>query len=155
MLETNRNVAEQWFDEVWNKGRREAIAEMPSADAVLHEGGKDSVGPEGFYPYFDRLHAACSDIRTKVEQIIAQDDLVCVRWSATMRHTGGAPGHACDGKIAPDDRHHDHANRRRQARRRLAELGHARIDAADPGDRHGGSCWLSVRLKRVGVRYPD
>jgi predicted ester cyclase len=93
-----REVATRWFDEVWNKGRREAIAEMLLPDAILHEGGKDSRGPEGFYPFFDRLQAACSDIRVKIGQTIVENDLVCVRWLVTMKHTGHGLGIAPTGK---------------------------------------------------------
>jgi C-1 hydroxylase len=51
-------------------------------------GASDGDGPEGFYPFFDRMHAACSDIHIKVEQTIVENDLVCVRWFSTMKHTG-------------------------------------------------------------------
>jgi hypothetical protein len=55
MTEQERELGRRWFDEVWNKGRREAIAELLSPDSVLHEAGIDSKGPDGFYPLFDRL----------------------------------------------------------------------------------------------------
>jgi steroid delta-isomerase-like uncharacterized protein len=98
MHEANRDVAARWFEEVWNKGRREAIAEMLSPDAVIHDGAKTGRGPEGFYPFFDRLHAACPDLRIKLEQTIVENDLVCVRWSATMNHTGDGLGMPPTGK---------------------------------------------------------
>jgi predicted ester cyclase len=93
-----REVAARWFEEVWNKGRREAIAEMLLPDAIIHDGAKDGRGPEGFYPFFDRLQAACSDIRIRVEQTIVEHDLVCVRWFATMKHTGDGLGIAPTGR---------------------------------------------------------
>jgi len=34
MSEANKELAKRWFEEVWNKGRREAIAEMLAPDAV-------------------------------------------------------------------------------------------------------------------------
>ena len=93
-----REVGIRWFEEVWNKGRREAIAEMLLPDAVIHDGAKDGKGPEGFYPFFDRLQAACSDMRINIEQTIVEGDLVCVRWSCTMRHTGDGLGMPATGK---------------------------------------------------------
>ena len=98
MIEANRKVAERWFEEVWNKGRREAIAEILSADAIIHDGPKTGRGPEGFYPFFDRMHAACPDLRIEINQTIVENDLVCVRWSATMKHTGDGLGMAATGK---------------------------------------------------------
>jgi steroid delta-isomerase-like uncharacterized protein len=97
MTELEQDIARQWFEEVWNKGRREAIAEFLSPDALLHEGGADVVGPEGFYPFFDRLSTALSEIHVGVEDSIADGDKVCVRWSFTAKHTGDGLGIAATG----------------------------------------------------------
>jgi steroid delta-isomerase-like uncharacterized protein len=92
MSEANKELAKRWFEEVWNKGRREAIGEMLAADAPVSEGGQIARGPEGFYPFFDRMQAMFSDIRVTIRDTIAEDDRVCVRWSVTMRHTGDTLG---------------------------------------------------------------
>jgi hypothetical protein len=39
MTEDERGLGRRWFEEVWNRGRREAIPEMLAPDGVLHEGG--------------------------------------------------------------------------------------------------------------------
>jgi predicted ester cyclase len=80
------------------QGRREAIAEMLSADSVLHEAGIDSVGPEGFYPLFDRLSATFSEIHVDVDDTMAAGDRICVRWSFSGEHTGGGLGVGLTGK---------------------------------------------------------
>jgi len=98
MTEDERNLGNRWFEEVWNKGRREAIPEMLAAHAVLHEGGLDSVGPEGFYPLFDRVQSAMSEIRMTVHETIAEYDRICVRWSFTAKHQGPGLGIPASGK---------------------------------------------------------
>jgi steroid delta-isomerase-like uncharacterized protein len=90
---------QRWFEEVWNQGRREAIAEMLPPDAVLHEGDDSMRGPDGFYPFFDRMRASFSDIHITVEQTIADGDMECYRWSCTMRHTGDGLGFPATGKV--------------------------------------------------------
>jgi steroid delta-isomerase-like uncharacterized protein len=85
-------IAKQWFEEVWNKGRREAIAELLAPDAVIQESNEASTGPEGFYPFFDRMQATFSDIHVSFHDAITQDDEVSLRWSCTMRHTGEGLG---------------------------------------------------------------
>jgi predicted ester cyclase len=55
-------------------------------------------GPEGFYPFFDRMQAAFSDIHVTINEAIAEADKVCVRWSCTMRHTGNGLGIPPTGK---------------------------------------------------------
>lgn len=92
MTHEARSLGTRWFEEVWNKGRREAIPEMLAPDAVVHEAGRDSVGPEGFYEFFDRLSAAFSDMNVTVLDTIAEGDRACMRWAATCRHTGDGLG---------------------------------------------------------------
>lgn len=92
MTEKERDLGRRWFEEVWNKGRREAIAEFISPEAVLHECGSDIVGPDGFYPFFDRLSGALSEIHANVEETMADGDKICVRWSFAARHTGEGLG---------------------------------------------------------------
>ena len=94
----NNTLAHEWFDEVWNKGRREAIAEFLSPDGVLYEAGSISRGPQGFYPFFDRMRASFSDIRVKVEDTFGENDKFCYRWTCSMRHTGDFMGIPATGK---------------------------------------------------------
>ncbi len=98
MTESERELGRRWFEEVWNKGRREAIGEMMSADSVVHDSGVDSRGPEGFYQLFDRMTAAFSGIHFKVEDLFAEGDKLCVRWSFTAKHTGDGMGAPATGE---------------------------------------------------------
>jgi steroid delta-isomerase-like uncharacterized protein len=92
MSEANKALAKRWFEKVWNEGRRETIREILAPDAVIQDGGDASVGPEGFYPFFDRMHAAFSDIHVTIHDAISEHDKVCVRWSVQMQHTGNGIG---------------------------------------------------------------
>jgi predicted ester cyclase len=98
MSEANKQLARRWFEEVWNKQRCEAIAEMLTSDSVLHEGDEEARGPEGFYPFYDRMQAAFSEIKFTVYDALAEGDKVCLRWSCTMRHTGPGLGVAPTNK---------------------------------------------------------
>jgi predicted ester cyclase len=98
VTKAERDLGRRWFDEVWNQGRRESIGEMIAPDAVLHEGGADSRGPDGFYPFFDRMIATFSEIRVNVEDTLAEDDKLCVRWSFSGKHTGNGLGIPPTGK---------------------------------------------------------
>src|SRR5690242_15877410 len=98
MTQTDRDIGKRWFEEVWNKGRREMIAELLAPDGVLHEGGVDSVGPDGFYAFFDRMNAALTEIQVTIQDTIAEGDRVCVRWTCTARHTGDGLGIPATGK---------------------------------------------------------
>src|SRR5579872_4237340 len=99
MTDSERELGRRWFEEIWNQRRREAIAEMLAPEGVIHDGGVDTVGPHGFYPFFDRLNAAFSDLHVTVEDSIASDNKICVRWSCTAKHTGSGLGIAPTGVI--------------------------------------------------------
>ena len=92
MSEQHKQTVIRWFEEVWNKGRRDAIDEMLPADCVIHDGEAAWRGPEEFKPFFDRMRASFSDIRVTSEHAIAEGDVVCLRWSVSMRHTGDGMG---------------------------------------------------------------
>lgn len=92
MTASERELGRTWFEQVWNQRRRDAIAQLLMPDAVLHDGGTETTGPDGFYPFFDRLDAAFSDLRVDVQDTIAEGDKVCVRWLCTARHTGDRLG---------------------------------------------------------------
>lgn len=89
MTVSERALGQRWFELVWNQSRREAVADMLPPDAILQEGGVDSTGPEGFYPFPDRMNATFSQLHVDVEDIIAEGDKVCIRWSCSAKHTGG------------------------------------------------------------------
>jgi predicted ester cyclase len=85
---TARELGRLWFEVVWNRGRRGAIAELLSPNVVLHDAGEDSVGIEPFLLFFDRMQDTFSDIHVDVEEILAESDKACIRWTCRARHTG-------------------------------------------------------------------
>src|SRR5664279_1850843 len=97
MIEAEREMGRRWFEEVWNKGRREAIGEMISADSVVHDSGVDSQDPDSFYQLFDRMRTAFSGIHFKVGDLFAEGDKLCVRWSMMAKHTGDGLGTPATG----------------------------------------------------------
>lgn len=100
MANDYKHLAASWFEEIWNKGRREAIREMLQPDAVIHEGSHVSTGPEGFEPFFDRMQNTFSGVRITINDLIGEGNKVVVRWTARMNHTGPGLGFAPTGKAA-------------------------------------------------------
>jgi steroid delta-isomerase-like uncharacterized protein len=98
MTDFERDLGRRWFEEVWNNGRRDAIAQMLAPGAVIHDGASDAVGADGFYAFYDRLQVALSDIHVEVQDSIAEGDKVCVRWLCTAKHTGDGLGMPATGK---------------------------------------------------------
>ena len=100
MSAENKAAFRRWFDEVWNKGRVDAIDEMLTADVIVHGVGPDLVGPEGFKPFHRAYRDAFPDVTIHVDLLVAEGDLVAGSWHATGTHKGDGLGFAATGRPA-------------------------------------------------------
>ena len=104
-LEANKALVQRWFNEVWNKGRVEAIDEMLAADGVAHGLSEDAEnpmkGPADFKPFHETFRGAFPDIEVIVEDMIAEGDKVAARCVVRGKHSGDHLGVAASN--APVD----------------------------------------------------
>ena len=105
MSEANKALIHRWFEEVWNKGREEAIDEMFAADGIAHgltEEGDRALrgGGEGFKPFFRAFRSAFPDIEVVVEDTVAEGDKVAARCSVRGKHQSDSLGFAATGAAA-------------------------------------------------------
>jgi steroid delta-isomerase-like uncharacterized protein len=98
MSQENIALIRRWFEEVWNKGRLEAIDEMASADVVAHGHAPYDIGLEQFRSLFNNVRGAFPDIRIGIDFTLAEDDKVAARWTATATHKGSFLGYAATGR---------------------------------------------------------
>ncbi len=102
MSEENKALFRRWFEEVWNRGRAEAIDEMFAEDGVAHgladAAGQPLRGPAGFRPFFRSFRDAFPDIEVVVEDVIAEGDKVAALCSVQATHGGDALGFAATGR---------------------------------------------------------
>jgi steroid delta-isomerase-like uncharacterized protein len=102
MSEVNRDLIRRWYDEVWNKGRTEAIDEMLAPDCLAHgladEAGKTLCGPAAFKAFHQKFCGAFPDINVTVEDVVAEGDKVVARCTVRGTHRGGSLGFAATGK---------------------------------------------------------
>lgn len=86
----------RWFEEVWNKGREEAIDEMFAEDGIAYgladETGAPLRGASGFKPFYRNFRGAFPDIELIVEDIIAEGDKVAARCRVRATHAGEGLG---------------------------------------------------------------
>ena len=98
MSEENKALIRRWFDEVWNKGRADAIDEMFADDGIAHglseDPGEPLRGPTGFKPFFKRFREAFPDIEVIVEDTVAEGDRVAARCTVRGRHQSDSLGFA-------------------------------------------------------------
>jgi steroid delta-isomerase-like uncharacterized protein len=145
--ETSDNVAlvRRWFEEVWNKGREEAIDEMFDEEGVAHgladETGAPLRGASGFKPFFRKFREAFPGVEVVVDDAISEGDRVAARCTVRGRHEGHTLGFAAtsrpveftgmtfarvrDGKIVEAWNNFDFMSM-------FQQLGALRLDAAPP-----------------------
>jgi predicted SnoaL-like aldol condensation-catalyzing enzyme len=86
ILEQNKQLTVRWFEEVWNQGNRDVIAQLFAADAVLYDGSAVIRGPAEFEAFYDRLRAQFCDFRISPVILLAEGDLACIHWNAVFKH---------------------------------------------------------------------
>jgi steroid delta-isomerase-like uncharacterized protein len=98
MSEDNKAFMRRWFEEVWNRGREEAIDEMFGeegvANGLVDEAGQPLRGPAGFKPFFRRFREAFPELEVVVEDVIAEGDKVAARCTVRGHHRGDTLGFA-------------------------------------------------------------
>ena len=80
----------QWFEQVWNRRDRAAMARLATPDVHAH--GADGITRDlaGFAAFYDLMTAALPDLRIDVVNCVHGADRVAVHWHATGTHTGDA-----------------------------------------------------------------
>ena len=96
MPNANSAVAHRWFEELWNQGKIETIDELSTPDAIghgqiEHDGQIDM---EQFRVLFNGIRSAFPDIRFTIEQTVAEENMVVLRWRAKATHKGDFLGTA-------------------------------------------------------------
>jgi steroid delta-isomerase-like uncharacterized protein len=98
MSAENKALMTSWFEEVWNKGRADAIEEKLSADAVIHglvdAQGKPVNGLQAFRDFHAQFRGAFPDIGVNVEDMVAEGDRVAARCTVHGNHFGDHLGFA-------------------------------------------------------------
>jgi steroid delta-isomerase-like uncharacterized protein len=89
--ERHKTVTRRVFDDLFNRGRYEAISEIYNRDCIVHQHGKtmrlDDAVSEG-----KGWRSAAPDLQMTPEQMSVQGDIVTVSWVARGSHSGKGNG---------------------------------------------------------------
>ena len=82
-------IALRWFEEVWNQRRREVVYELLTPSSVCESETGQLTGPDGFLEKaYEPFITLFPDLRVTVDDTVAEDDRVVVRWHAVGTHAG-------------------------------------------------------------------
>jgi predicted ester cyclase len=98
-LEQNKAIERRMVEEALNKGNLAVVDECLTTNFIYHgPGGVEVKGTEGYQKFLTDLRTAYPDIHVKIEDIVAEGDMVATRTTCTFTFTGQA------GKVAPTGR---------------------------------------------------
>jgi predicted ester cyclase len=99
MAAENAALVRRWFDEVWNQRIEQTIDDLIGPDSVCYSDTDEMRGTEGFRAkQYAPFVAAFPDLRVKIDDLVADQDVVVVRWSAEGTHTGHGVGCSPTGR---------------------------------------------------------
>lgn len=96
--EQNKVAVRRFIDEVFVKGNPDAVDKLVTHDFTPHSWGKMPSGVEPLKQAIRRVHAGLSDVRFKIEDMLAEDDKVAVRVTAHAKHQGDFMGIPASGR---------------------------------------------------------
>jgi len=95
----NQALVRRWYDEFINEHNVEALDDLLSSDFASHFLGEDPGKTRDDLKMIDgSLFAAIPDLRVTVEDMVADNDRVAVRYSSQGTHLGDALGMPATGK---------------------------------------------------------
>lgn len=101
MPQSPHDIAIRWFEEVWNKGRLEAVDELAAPDAKCYgfPQPESVLDREEFKEYLLEFRRSFTHVHLSVDETVAEDTRVAIRWTGTMQHTGSGLGFAPTGRM--------------------------------------------------------
>lgn len=102
MPEECGTIVHEWFEQVWNQGRAEAIDQLLAEDAFVHglenPDGSQMLGPAGFKPLHSAFRQAFPDMRIEIQECIQDGDRIAFRCVVRGTHTGDGIGIEASGR---------------------------------------------------------
>src|SRR5215213_9348075 len=87
--EKNKALVRKFFEEAWGKGNMAAVDEFMAADYVEHPRPSTlPPGTEGLKQLITAYRTAFPDLKTRLDDIFAEGEMVAFRWSVSGTHLG-------------------------------------------------------------------
>ena len=91
-IEENKQILRRLAEELINQGDLDTADEFYSSDSFDHMPVPGQLaGPEGVKRDFANIRAAFPDWHQEIEDLIAEEDKVVVRWRSASRSQGALP----------------------------------------------------------------
>jgi steroid delta-isomerase-like uncharacterized protein len=95
--EANKAISRRDFEEALNQGKLEVYDEIIAPEAILHTVSGDIIGLEAIKGFASMIITAFPDINFTIEDMVAEEDLVGIRWTNTGTQQGEYVGMPATG----------------------------------------------------------
>lgn len=96
MAEEDKTLMHRWAEEVWNKGREEAIDEMLAEDCIGYglptEDGEPIRGAQNFKPFYRNFRQAFPNVKITIGETVSDGDRIASVWHVSGLHEGDGIG---------------------------------------------------------------
>lgn len=101
----NKAHVRRQFDEVWNGANRSSVEDLCAPGYINHDlyNPDQPAGPDGFQQRISGYRSVLHDFDLRIEQQIAEGDMVETYWSLCGTHSGPLGGIAPTGKSVHDE----------------------------------------------------
>jgi steroid delta-isomerase-like uncharacterized protein len=86
----NKDTVRKYIQDAWNEAALDLVEELVTADAPYHEPVLSEApdGPDARKRSIRVYHSAFPDAHISIEEMVAEDGLVAVRWTGRGTHEG-------------------------------------------------------------------
>ena len=94
----NKALVRRFVDEIFMRGNGRAVDELLAPEFTSHTFPSTGDGRADMRAAIDRVHGGLSDVAFRVDELIAEGDLVAARLTASATQTGELMGMPASGK---------------------------------------------------------
>jgi steroid delta-isomerase-like uncharacterized protein len=94
----NKRLVRRFVQEIFAQGKVESVDALVAPDFVSHTFGIADDGQAKLRAATERVHASLTDVRFTVEDLVAEDDRVAARLTASATATGDFMGMPAEGR---------------------------------------------------------
>jgi steroid delta-isomerase-like uncharacterized protein len=99
----NKAIVERYVKEAWGNGDWKIAEEIVDENVIFHDQVREGdlpAGREGLRVAMERINTGMPDFVMDIHEIVAEDDIVVIRWSAVGTHAGDFNGFPATGRVA-------------------------------------------------------